>query len=43
MDLAEDDDVIELFPAIEPIALSACPSCQADRAAVGWSRMPDLP
>jgi hypothetical protein len=37
MDLAEDDDVIELFPAIEPIALSACRSCQADRAAVGAS------
>jgi hypothetical protein len=34
MGLAEDDDVIEAFPA-EPTSLSACPFCQGDLGAIG--------
>ena len=36
MGFAEDDDVIEAFPADRaPISLSACPFCQGDLGAVG--------
>ena len=35
MGVAEDDDVIEAFPADRADQLSACPFCQGERGAVG--------
>jgi hypothetical protein len=35
MGLAEGDDVIEAFPRIEPISLSARPFCQGDLGVIG--------
>src|SRR5258708_37580950 len=37
---AKDDDVIRHSRRIEPISLPACPFCQGDRGAIGWSRIP---
>jgi hypothetical protein len=40
MPLAEHDHMIKAFAPIAPISRSAQPFCQADRGAVGLSRMP---
>ena len=40
MPLANDNDVVQAFPANGPISRSAKPFCQGDRGAIGLSRMP---
>jgi len=38
--LSEHDQVVEAFPPIVPISLSAYPFCHGEPGAIGLSRMP---
>ena len=35
MSLAEDDDMIEAFPAVKADKICTCPFCQGDLRAIG--------